>query len=64
MNTFNDYKNISIITRQSQDETSIKNSLIKIKHGGNCIMGAPRQIDVDLINDYYKKYNKIEAIEK
>ena len=27
-------------------------------------MGAPRKIDIDLINDYFKKYNRIESIEK
>ena len=59
-----DYKNMSIKTKSSPDEDSYKNPSIRIEQRGNCIIGSQRKIDIDLINDYFKKYNRIEAIEK
>ena len=59
-----DYKNMSIKTKPSPDEDSNKNPSIRIEQRGNCIIGSQRKIDIDLINDYFKKYNRIETIEK
>ena len=59
-----EYKNISIKTKPSPDEDSNKNPSIRIEQRGNCIIGSQRKIDIDLINDFFKKYNRIETNEK
>ena len=55
-----DYKGISISTKHKFAEQSSKNtSSIKIRMNGNCVVGG-RKIDVNLINDFFKKYHRIE----
>ena len=59
---YSDYKNISISTKHKFVEKPYKkSSSIKIRMNGNCVMGSNRIIDVDSINDFFKKYHRIEG---
>ena len=58
---YTNYKNISINTKPKFVEKSSKNpSSIKIRMNGNCVVGSNRKINVDLINNFFKKYHRIE----
>ena len=58
---YQNYKSISISAKSKFIEQSSKNpSSIKIRMNGNCVVGSNRKIDVNMINNFFKKYHRIE----
>ena len=55
------YKTISINTKHRFAEKSpINRSSIQIKMNGNCVVGSNKEINVNSINNFFKKYHRIE----
>ena len=59
---FKNYKNFSILAKPNLNQ--YKNSSIKIRLGGNCVIGSKRKINYEMINDFFEKYHRIDANEK
>ena len=58
------YKIFSIRAKPNLNQYSNKNSSIKIRLGGNCVIGSKRKINYEMINDFFEKYHRIDANEK
>ena len=61
---FKNYKNFSIRAKPNLNQYSNKNSSIKIRLGGNCVIGSKRKINYEMINDFFEKYHRIDVNEK
>ena len=61
---FQNYKNFSIRAKPNLNQYSNKNSSIKIRLGGNCVIGSQRKINFKMINDFFEKYHRIAGNEK
>ena len=56
---FGEIRNITIKTK-NLSYINLKDTKITIPMRRNCVLGSHREINIEPINDFFKKYHKIE----